>query len=278
MSNPPLAEKIDSWLAEQGYPLEFRVARTFASWTRDVLQSESFQDPRGGDVREIDVIASLDLNPIQLDDKRQIFVRFEFVIECKSTRKHPWVAFQRAKPLGLSDLALAFPSSKGFVRLFARSLFAPNSPELPLRGQPCAIGVTTALRDKSQVDLAYSAVQAVEAAATARSRLWDEDTAELIDENMAVLALCIPIVVTDAPLFSADLDSQNTLRSSGAKHLLVISRGDGSRSRRLVVVCEERHLPELWAILKGTIDAIETSIKHLPADSAWDAVVRSYEL
>lgn len=92
-----LNKKITDWVYAQGYPLEMRVARAFRTKKFRTTQSEYYIDPENGDSREIDVVAS---KQYTIDES---LVKISVCVECKSTKKHPWVVFtsrdtQLAKP------------------------------------------------------------------------------------------------------------------------------------------------------------------------------------
>jgi len=82
-----LASRIRSWLGEQGYPLELRVAHAFQSAGFEVSSSEYYNDPDEGKPREIDVIASMSAFVCGIS------IQIAFMIECKSSKKKPWVLF-----------------------------------------------------------------------------------------------------------------------------------------------------------------------------------------
>lgn len=88
MSDPDeLSTKLQSWLEDQGYPLEMRVGRAGIAAGFSVVQSEFYSDPETNDIREIDIYAYKD----QLLEKSRF--RLSLVIECKSSKKRPWILF-----------------------------------------------------------------------------------------------------------------------------------------------------------------------------------------
>src|SRR5260370_33584405 len=95
-----LPDKILDWLRGEGYPLEMRVASVFRSLGFRVDQGTYYQDPQSSDLREIDLVVS-----IQDDRTTGILMRVNYVIECKSSRTAPWVLFTS------EDHGLAPPAS-----------------------------------------------------------------------------------------------------------------------------------------------------------------------
>src|SRR5688572_3796347 len=78
-----LEEKVRTWLAEHGYPLEMRVARVFRSTGIAADHHRVYEDPVTSKTREIDVVGYL--------DHRELSVHL--VLECKHSRDKPWVLF-----------------------------------------------------------------------------------------------------------------------------------------------------------------------------------------
>jgi hypothetical protein len=82
-----LGSKLLRWLEKEGYSLEMRVAQIFQEAGFDVSQFETYLDPESNDLREVDVVASVNR---QVGDRVVVFVTF--FIECKYLSK-PWVVF-----------------------------------------------------------------------------------------------------------------------------------------------------------------------------------------
>ena len=82
-----LEGKIKAWLDNEGYPLEMRVAKSFARAGFGVIQSEYYADPRTNTQREIDLYASLQKSVGDAHWRLAIFA------ECKAGTSKPWVVF-----------------------------------------------------------------------------------------------------------------------------------------------------------------------------------------
>jgi hypothetical protein len=85
---PDLTKRVDEWLAEEGYSLEFAVAHE--------CRSAGFVARQGQYVRERDESAPLGIDVLAdsttfLDEVR--FLRLRHLIECTGTRDEPWVVF-----------------------------------------------------------------------------------------------------------------------------------------------------------------------------------------
>ncbi len=72
-----LKEKVENWIAQEGYPLEFQTAHVFRNSGFWVLQGHYVKDEKNNQVREIDVLAISD------KDLNGILLRIEHIIECK---------------------------------------------------------------------------------------------------------------------------------------------------------------------------------------------------
>jgi hypothetical protein len=83
-----LAEKVKSWLNEEGYPTEFKAANFCRVHNFRVWQGFHVRDEKAEAPREIDVVASRDHFP-----RGDHLIRLEHVIECKWSKDKPWIVF-----------------------------------------------------------------------------------------------------------------------------------------------------------------------------------------
>jgi hypothetical protein len=102
----PLRDKVVTWLAEQGYPLEMRVAAAFRQTDLCCRQSTHYIDSETGKSREIDVIGT-QAEPLGM-------AVIHFVAECKAATK-PWVLFTSPHTL------------ENFNRLFALGILSEEA-------------------------------------------------------------------------------------------------------------------------------------------------------
>jgi len=80
-----IISKVEKWINEEGYPLEMKVANAFRANGFEVLQSYYYQDPENNTLREIDMVA--------IAPEFTGITNIRFVVECKSSKKKPWVLF-----------------------------------------------------------------------------------------------------------------------------------------------------------------------------------------
>jgi hypothetical protein len=84
-----LSTTVKTWLENQRYPLEMSVASEFYKHGFSVKQSSYYIYPETGKSREIDVMAAKSLFTGNYSAK------IRFVVECKASKKKPWVIFSR---------------------------------------------------------------------------------------------------------------------------------------------------------------------------------------
>ena len=91
MKTKELTEKIRDWLETQGYPLEMKVASALRKVGFNVMQSQYYIDPETDVPREIDIIAYK--NDVRGE------CEISFLIECKVSKKKPWLLFSSEEAL-----------------------------------------------------------------------------------------------------------------------------------------------------------------------------------
>jgi len=196
-----MEERIREWLETQGYPLEMKVARLFRARRFRIVQSEYYKDAETGAQRETDVTARLEC---QCDG---IFVRIEFVIECKSTPDKPWVLFTGgrglADPARVAQRAASKLGSKALMQLCQRK----DIQDLALfqMHERSAYGITQAFTTGSDITFA---------SATSVSKATAAEIAEADAYSLAVEPIClivIPLIVINAELAEAYLDDNGDL-------------------------------------------------------------------
>jgi hypothetical protein len=221
-----LESKIKTWLEEQGYPLEMRVACAFRRAGFRVVQSDYYKDPTSGTQREIDVVAHTDRH------FEGLLVRVEFVIECKSSKSKPWLMFcasdQRlADPARVAQRPASQIASHGLHKLAQREdiqrldLFSVTHPP--------AYGLTQAFT--SGADVAYSALTTVSAAAAAA----------VIEANQysvpkrPVAQIVFPAVAVEGKLFSCVLQDDASIAVAEVQHGTLLWRNQAAGEPHTIV-------------------------------------------
>lgn len=252
--NDELGKKITSWLSDQGYPLEMRVAQEMRKRKIGFHQSEYYEDPETGDHREIDLVGR-----IRLSRSNAEFPAFLYaVIEYKSSPGKPWILFSGGSDLHpVAQIAQRFVLSTAVSRWgdFARTACENNGnpfTELPLfrvEDDPAYTVVRSSL-GKSREDVAYGAMTSVSKAAYAIS-----------NENRAgaVARIAVPIIVIDSPLFTCKLDSAGNTDLRRVPMGTVVWRKQIARNsppHSIVRIVTVSTLPDLCEELHATTKAL----------------------
>ncbi len=115
-----LKVKVADWLKKEGYPLEMKVADIFRRNGFGVDQSSYFIDPETGKMREMDVIATA-------IDKYTSNINISWVIECKSSKKYPWILFtSKHAAEGYNDLFTCCLNSSFTRKIFLEKKWCPK--------------------------------------------------------------------------------------------------------------------------------------------------------
>jgi hypothetical protein len=192
-----LSGKVKSWICEQGYPVEMHVAKKFREAGFRTTQSEYFVDPESRDNREIDVVASCQ------KDIGVLLVRITVCVECKSSKKHPWVAFtSKDTRLSRSASIVQRPANnlgKEFLRRITQNKYAHQIPFFKM-GERNGFSLTEAFT--SGKDNAYAACLSV--AKCARSLVEKAEEGSRLQGP--ICNIVIPLVVIDGKLFECHQD------------------------------------------------------------------------
>jgi len=208
MANTP-DEKLNSalatWISEQGYPLELRVAQHFrrAGWSAG--HGYIYEDPDTQDLRELDLVARF----LPEGSKRgkvtdgQGPIVLTLAIECKSSRKaKPWGAFGTdGEPFDdFGGIMKVTPdgASRSLLSILDKDLSLPTI--LPSMRPNHALA--QAFNDDSKgSNPAYAGLMSSLKGALAVARHQDARLAEDYPLLMPLVELILPVVVTDDRLF-----------------------------------------------------------------------------
>jgi hypothetical protein len=243
-SKPDLKAKLKEWLGKQGYPLESAVTDAFRKRGFRVTPSHHFPDPKTGEQREIDVLAT---RQGKIDGR---ILRIVFVLECKFKADRPWVAVTDSadRPSASDRVSQRAASSHGKRLLEGFS----NDPQLQNAGffqMPARLAhnVTTALGNDNK-DLAYPAYSKAAAA-----------TAGLVSvlRPSPVAAVLFPIVVIDGTLFETRPDTSGELEPEEvSKSIFLWRKPMHSAPYTVIHLVTREGLPELVQAATETADAL----------------------
>jgi len=204
-----LKNKIITWLNEQGYPLEMRIASALQQKGFRVVQSEYFSDPESGDSRELDVVA------FKQKEIESVLLRISLLIECKRSTDKPWLLFTSDKKRLANPARIAQRAANSLGRHYllevckqdeVQDLSIFSLPERP------AYGVTQALTTGK--DVCYSAVTSVSKAALATVAELDKRKESekkefiILRRSANICSIVLPVVVVEGQLFEVFLDDQ----------------------------------------------------------------------
>lgn len=205
-----IEDKISDWMAEQGYPLEMAVAQAFKRSMEFVVQSDFYLDPDENKYREIDVVAikSAHVNNQQL----QII----FPIECKQSKKYPWVVFKSETfPLNLQftlSQRIGTPKATQFLKAHANDKDIEYLDFFSVPGRT-AYGITQALSKGK--DVPYTAIMSA-----IKYSVAHENKITSIQKGIKpnLHALLFPIVVIEGRLFESFLDYNGNMKVTEIDH------------------------------------------------------------
>ncbi|QIY73426.1 hypothetical protein HEP84_34080 [Streptomyces sp. RLB1-33] len=262
----PLAAKIKTWLSEQGYPLEMRVARVFKSHGISAVPSDYYFDQESGTHREIDLAGRIRLLSPE-GGSRQISTYLCPIVECKSSPGKPWILFGGGLQLvSTAKIAQRFvlKQATSYWSRFARQL--DQNPvaraELPLfdvEQDPSYSAVRSSL-GKSREDVAYSAMTSVSKAAFGVANKYNAPG------NLA-LQIAVPVIVVDSPIYKCVLDGSGDpdLARVTSGTIVWRNRVPGSTLPHSIVrVYSEEALPELCQEILKTAETLRRAIREEP--------------
>lgn len=247
--DPTFQGKVLDWVETSGRALELRTARTFAecSAARLVQQSVSYEDVNTKTQREGDVRAVF--NTLTLTHS----VSIEVAAECKFSKHQPWVAFYDDKVFVPSAADSWFLRTPSLDEDLQSDLVREWMASAPLMTDRVATHAVSALGADTKKNFAHDAtLQALSFArslATGATR-WSADPAHL-----SPVAAVVPVVVTQAPLFSCELTATGEVslkQVDGFDVWLYVKR----TKRYRVYVRSEAGLREMAAGLERVIHRI----------------------
>ena len=208
MGGEELLQRLSEWVEISGRALELRTARTFRErrCVRQLNQSVAYEDPVTKQQREGDVLAVF---RYVVD---QLAVSVDVAVECKAAKEHPWVAFyddQRFVP----DLAqLWFLHGGTWSTDELAGLVQQWLGATALSTDRVATHAVSAF-GKDGKNFVHDAVQQAMSFARARAKINNRYVGD--PDDLALAKAALPVVVTQAPLFTCELtpDGQVCLES-----------------------------------------------------------------
>lgn len=219
---------VGRWLEKSGHAFELRTARSFrGGGARPVTMSFSYTDPNSGALREGDVLAEFSWTAMN-DTPASV----EVVVECKSGRDHPWVAFYDRVFAGGSALEdwvyNAHGPFVGVIEPLAEAWIGTP----PFDATRVASHLVAA-HTKDSRNLASDAVRQVLSAAEGRWQRYVQRQSQ--DPRGCVI---VPVIVTGARLVECQLDTDGCVRLAEVSSVVVTGPRRGEKPARVYVVTE----------------------------------------
>jgi hypothetical protein len=239
-------DRVAKWLRKSGFPLEMRLAAEWEKAGFDVSQSVYYVDPETATARETDIVASKD------NLTKDAWLRFFCVVECKSGRE-PWVLFSRrgASPnprSRIQSLAVSPLTAPYLSRISSRSDIAAL-PIFTSTMRP-AYGMVQASSDTR--DHAYAALMSVSKAAAVLLEQLGQNS-----EGEESFELVWPLIVTEAPLFEAQLSADGEVAIQSVKRgTLMWRHPTAGRGIRAIDVVHSDAAADFIGEIKTAVDLI----------------------
>ena len=251
-----IKKKIEGWLLSKGYPLEMKVATEWRKGGFNVVQAHYYSDPENHSSREIDIVASC--------DDWTGWINIEFVIECKSSKKHPWLLFSSDDTLVGSNIFRSYCISSESARM---NLIKKCSEEgfdsvLNLAGirktRRAAYSMTRAFTTGE--DATFKAATSALKAAIARRRLFDS-------LGWKPFCFIFPTVIVDGLIFDCFLDDLGRLQIESIEDALfffpwMISGEVGTCIRVLSLDALPKYVAQAKLVVEGLKKLFEKDIEE----------------
>lgn len=232
-----LQAKLAQWLETSGRALELRTARMFQGQpsARRIDQSVPYEDVISKQQREGDVLAVYHWITTELA------VAVETAVECKSGKANPWVAFYDDRHFIPDDARLWFLTAGEWPTDYLERLVGAWHMSATLVTDRVATHAVSAFGKDSNNHCEDAAKQAL---SFARARSTGPTRYQGDPEELTCLSAVLPVVVTQAPLFSCEL------ATDGEVVLTPVDRFDmwvhlGRYERRRVYVRSEAGLKSM---------------------------------
>jgi len=247
-----LLNHVKKFLAESGFPLEIKVAIAFRNKRILVQQAVFYVDVNTGALREMDVLAyARKTMPEHMD---RVAVELRMVIECKRSGQ-PWLLFIGDERFSRSRQH--FESLDILEYHEAKLVEARSADDMPVISH---VGdVAYRLSSTGQKDNAFPAVQQVNSAVLGLKR---ELPAREDYRGEPKVVVFVPVIVTDAPLFSCRVNSDGDIVPEAVdKGLLLTRLRSGDRLQSIWVV-NDKGLEDFSRLARSTADFVTAHVHH----------------
>ncbi|MBZ4335074.1 hypothetical protein [Corallococcus sp. AS-1-12] len=268
-----MKEKIRDWLNSEGYPLEFKTAKSLRDAGFKTRQGYHVHDPSNNSVREIDVSADISRT------KNDGFLRITHTIECKWSKDKPWVVFTSQDARMAPSACINQTMGDSYGRAILWTLAGKNELyDLSMFEAPERPGFT-AKQCFSKNDQAYNAMQSITTTTSKLLEKYDKPSYNRENGFPDTACIALPCIVVDGEIFETFLSEE-----SGEMELHPVNSARihwrGAESRRHITtidIVRSSHLPEFAArrakeaeIAMGIFSRAMDNIEHCIQDQSLD--------
>lgn len=199
-----LEERVREWIGNEGYPLEFGVAKKFNDAGFSVSQGRYVRDRNSDVLREIDICAYV--SSIHPPPRRHL-LRSYYVVECKWSKDKPWVVFTNEQSMATSAcIAQSISSSLGSAILW-KEAGLEELQSLAMFSTPKRAGFNGRQAfSRAGSDHFYNSMKSIVSSAKYMMDEYDQPRKREVLPDVAVVAF--PLIVVDGQLFEAYLDNE----------------------------------------------------------------------
>lgn len=218
-----LPAKIAKWLADSGRDLELHAARAARAAGALTAQSVPYVDRDTGKDREADVLA-------EFDGRSGAGIPVTVLAECKKALGKHWVAFPNdGGQISIQPIQHhAMVEPKEFIRIrrleqawqTADTIFGPE-PAIAAALVDADIGKGAGERDKDANSLDTASRALRQCLSAARGLVSD------VHETLPISKIIIPVVVSNAQLWTCRLTDDNQIETAAADYVRVRAPGAG---------------------------------------------------
>jgi len=196
MNEDNLKSKLEAWLADQGYPLEFAASNAFRNAGFNVFQGYHV-DGEHDSRREIDVLAQ------STSREDEGFSRVSFVAECKWSNDKPWVVFVAGGGIATSAcIAQSMGSESCRAILWARN-GAEELQSLNVFRTPRPSGFGGRQAFSNNRDVFFDAMESV---TQITSSYVNQYKGRDLEDSIRAVVIAFPVLVVKTRLFEASYD------------------------------------------------------------------------
>lgn len=255
-----VVEKVASWIAKGGIPLEYEAARALRAASFDVAQGLGYQTESddGTKVRELDAVGRLAFGPN---------VAVSIVVECKHTAEHPWLVLTNRRNVALGDALLGAVASSETGIALRRTLTSETPGLMPFLITDGLPGFSVVAAFESEDPGKGNVRPGKEVRNSARDAM-----AQVVSGAQGVAFarqfqhdVAWPVVVIDGPLVELDYDDagQPHLAETDRKRVLWRASPTGSTVTLDIVrsVAFPRYADEAYFALKAIGTALQADVE-----------------